>query len=166
MNLFSIKRSTWSTWPILLFNYNIQPWMTTKRHFIMIIPGLQSVTSTHFDVFLEPLSEELLELWDVGIETYDASTYGGSQYFNLCATLMWTMHDFQVPGIWNYLRPCHKGLFRVLHLRAWNVPQINCTCKECVGLYASKVFECGPHLENKRVCPLFQWRTIAQFATN
>ena len=81
VNPFSIKQSTWSTWPILLFNYNIPPWMTTKRHFIMlsmIIPGPQSVTSNHFDVFLEPLLEELIDLWDVGVETHDAVAYGGS----------------------------------------------------------------------------------------
>ena len=60
----------------------------------MIISGLQFVTSIHFNVFLEPLLEELLDLWDVEIETPDITAYGGSQYFNLRAILIWTMHDF------------------------------------------------------------------------
>ena len=65
----------------------------------MIIPGLQSVTSSDFDVFLELLLEELIELWDVGIDTHDASSYGGSQYFKLRVILMWIMHDFPAYGI-------------------------------------------------------------------
>ena len=65
----------------------------------MIIPSPQSVTSTRFDVFLEPLLEELLDLWDVGVETHDATAYGGSQYFNFCAILIWTIHDFLAYGI-------------------------------------------------------------------
>ena len=36
VNPFSIKRSTHSTWPVLLMNYNVPPWMTTKKHFIML----------------------------------------------------------------------------------------------------------------------------------
>ena len=102
MNPFSIKRSTWSTWPILLFNYNIPPWMTTKQHFIMlsmIIPNPQSSTSSDFDIFLKPLLEGLIKLWDVGVDTHDALGYEGSQYFKLRVILMWTMHDFSAHGI-------------------------------------------------------------------
>ena len=65
--------------------------MTTKQHFIilsMVIPGPQSVTSTHFDVFMEPLIEELLELWNVGVETVDANAYRGSSNFRLRAMLL------------------------------------------------------------------------------
>ena len=46
----------------------------------MIIPGPQSVTSTHFDIFLEHLVEELLELWNVGVETHDAAAHDISIY--------------------------------------------------------------------------------------
>ena len=60
----------------------------------MIISGPQSIKSTHLDIFLEPLLEELLDLWNVGIEIYNAFAYGGSQYFNLRAILIWTMHEF------------------------------------------------------------------------
>ena len=102
INLFSIKHSIWSTWPILIFNYTIPPWMTTKRHFIlfsMVIPGPQLVTSAHFDVFIERLIEELLELWDVGVQTVDANAYRGSSSFRLRAMLLWTIHDFLAYGI-------------------------------------------------------------------
>lgn len=62
VNPFSVKRSTWSTWPVLIMNYNLPPWMTTKKHFIMlslIIPGKRSVTGENFDVYLQPLLDEL-----------------------------------------------------------------------------------------------------------
>ena len=65
VNPFSVKRSTWSTWPVLLMNYNLPPWMTTKRHFIMlslIIPGKKSVSGDNFDTYLQPLLDELLIL--------------------------------------------------------------------------------------------------------
>lgn len=77
LNPFSVKRSTWSTWPVVLINYNAPPWMSTKKHFMilsMIIPGPQSVTGSSFDVYLQPLLEELLLLWQpAGIETVDAA---------------------------------------------------------------------------------------------
>ena len=41
-NLNLDKRGTYSIWPILLMNYNIVSWLTTKNYFIMLavlIPG-------------------------------------------------------------------------------------------------------------------------------
>ena len=66
VNPFKLQRSTWSTWPIMLLNYNIPPWLTTKKFFIMLvllIPGKQSVAAQFFDVYLAPLVEELQQLW-------------------------------------------------------------------------------------------------------
>ncbi|XP_074373883.1 uncharacterized protein LOC141714249 [Apium graveolens] len=45
------------------------------------------------DVYMQPLIEELKELWDVGINTYDAET---DQNFRLRASVLWTISDF--PG--------------------------------------------------------------------
>ena len=62
VNPFKLQRSTWSTWPVMLLNYSIPPWLTTKNFFIMLvllIPGKQSVTAQFFDVYLAPLVEEL-----------------------------------------------------------------------------------------------------------
>jgi hypothetical protein len=74
-------------------NYNTPPWLITKKHFIilsLIIPGMQCVTS---DTYLEPLVEELKLLWEVGIHVRDATQFNHETHFNLCAILMWTMHD-------------------------------------------------------------------------
>lgn len=100
LNPFSIKRSTWSTWPVLLLNYNIPPWLRMKKHFVMLallIPGPRSVTSAQFNMFLEPLLQELLELWSPGVIAVDASQ--GSREFILRAILLWTIHDFPAYGI-------------------------------------------------------------------
>lgn len=40
---YSIKSSTYSTWPVALMNYNIPPWLATKKGFVilaLIIPGI------------------------------------------------------------------------------------------------------------------------------
>ncbi len=42
VNPFGNQSTTWSTWPILILNYNLPPWLTTKKFFLMIallIPG-------------------------------------------------------------------------------------------------------------------------------
>lgn len=102
VNPFSVKRSTWSTWHVLIMNYNLPPWMTTKKHFIMlalIIPGKKSVTGDNFDVYLQPLLDELKVLWNTGVPTDDAAMYQGSRRFNMKAILLWTMHDFPAYGV-------------------------------------------------------------------
>ena len=56
----------------------------------LVIPGPKSL-GIAIDVYLQPLVEELRELWDVGVEVYDASS---KNVFQLCAALMWIVHDF------------------------------------------------------------------------
>jgi hypothetical protein len=66
VNPYKLTCSTWSTWPVMLLNYNIPPWLTTKKFFVMLallIPGKDSVTSANFNVYLQPLVEELQQLW-------------------------------------------------------------------------------------------------------
>ena len=102
VNPFSIKRSTHSTWPVLIFNYNLPPWLTTKKHFVMlslIIPGKRSVTGDSFDTYLQPLVDELKILWTEGVRTNDAAAYKGSLVFSMKAILMWTCHDFPAYGV-------------------------------------------------------------------
>jgi hypothetical protein len=59
----------------------------------LLIPGPKS-PGKDFDVFLEPLIEELLELWK-GVSTYDACT---GRKFDLRAVVLWCIHDFPVLG--------------------------------------------------------------------
>jgi hypothetical protein len=55
INPFSEKRSTYSTWLVIIFNHNLPPWMTMKPYFIilsLIILGKRSITGEHFDIFI------------------------------------------------------------------------------------------------------------------
>ncbi|XP_019254950.1 PREDICTED: uncharacterized protein LOC109233515 [Nicotiana attenuata] len=56
----------------------------------MIIQGPSS-PGNDIDVYLRPLIEELKELWETGIDTFDAET---NQTFRMRAALMWTVSDF------------------------------------------------------------------------
>jgi hypothetical protein len=58
----------------------------------------QSMTSECFDVYMEPLVEELLELWS-GVPTFDITEEEGLRNFTLRAMLIWTIHDFPGYGI-------------------------------------------------------------------
>ncbi|KAG8367020.1 hypothetical protein BUALT_Bualt16G0029000 [Buddleja alternifolia] len=97
-NPFSNMSLSHSTWPVILLPYNLPPWKCLKAPFFilsMLIPGPTS-PGNDIDVFLEPLIDELKDLWDHGVETYDAST---GTNFNLRAAILWTIHDFPGYGI-------------------------------------------------------------------
>ena len=43
------------------------------------------------DIYLKPLVDKLNELWEEGVETYDAYS---KEHFQMRATLLWTIHDY------------------------------------------------------------------------
>ncbi|KAL4560827.1 hypothetical protein LXL04_032982 [Taraxacum kok-saghyz] len=97
-NPFRTMNTTHSTWPVILIPYNLPPWLVMKQpNFILslIIAGPESPRNK-IDVYMQPLIKELKELWEVGIETYDASTKGN---FRLKASIFCTISDF--PGYAN-----------------------------------------------------------------
>jgi hypothetical protein len=99
INPFSEKRSSYSVSPILLLNYSVAPWLTFKKYFVMlssIIPGKHAVTGEHFDLYLEPLIEELQILWRDGILVRDAAR---QSYQRIKAILMFTIHDYPAYGL-------------------------------------------------------------------
>jgi hypothetical protein len=55
----------------------------------LLIPCL-TCPGKDFDVFLEPLIEDLLDLWK-GVRTIDAHT---GKPFNLHAAVLWCIHDY------------------------------------------------------------------------
>ena len=104
VNPFAEKRSNWSTWPISLINFNLPPWLATKKHFLilaLIIPGPESVTAENIDIFLEPLVDELMELWQYGVPTRDAASDGGSRVFTMKAMIIMTIHDLEAYSVIN-----------------------------------------------------------------
>ncbi|WMV31114.1 hypothetical protein MTR67_024499 [Solanum verrucosum] len=94
---FRNSKISHSIWPVVLIPYNLPPWLCMKQeNFIlsMLIPGPNGPGDA-IDTYLQPLIEELKELWEVGIETFDAST---KQNFKLHASLLWTINDFPAYG--------------------------------------------------------------------
>ena len=96
VNPFGLRSTTWSTWPVVLVNYNIPPWLTIKKGHLflsLLIPGKHKVKN--MDIYLAPVVDELKLLWE-GINIQDISRRSGYKTLNLRGILMWTMHDF--PG--------------------------------------------------------------------
>jgi hypothetical protein len=80
-----------------------------QKFFLMLcllIPGKQSITSECFDVYMELLVEELLELWS-GVPAFDIIEEEGLHNFMLRAMLIWTIHDF--PGYGTVGGFAHQG---------------------------------------------------------
>ncbi|XP_042952181.1 uncharacterized protein LOC122289264 [Carya illinoinensis] len=86
-----------SIWPVILIPYNFPPCSCMKDQFFMtsfIIPGPKSPRN-EINVYLQPLIDELFELWEYGVPTYDAAT---KETFMLHAALLWTINDFPTYG--------------------------------------------------------------------
>ncbi len=81
MNPFGDFDPKHSTWPILLFMYNLPPWLVTKIFFVMlsfINPTKESDKNANIDKYIAPLIEELQELWKIFI-AFDVSVKVGKQ---------------------------------------------------------------------------------------
>jgi hypothetical protein len=89
--------TSYSMWPVVLAPYNLPPWMCMKAQNLilaLLIPGPMAPIN-EIDVYLQPLIDDLHELWDEGISTCDAST---KETFKLHAALLWTINDFPAYG--------------------------------------------------------------------
>jgi hypothetical protein len=95
-NPYGMMSSKYSCWPVVLVPYNLPPWLCMKASSLLltlIIPG-PSYPGKNFHVFMEPVYEELAELFEVGTFTYDASR---NQMFQLYAVVLCTVSDY--PGL-------------------------------------------------------------------
>ncbi|KAA0040682.1 uncharacterized protein E5676_scaffold534G00180 [Cucumis melo var. makuwa] len=96
-NPFGQMSTLYSMWPVVLLPYNFPPWKCMKEtNFFMslLIPGPKSL-GRKIDVYLQPLIEELTELWTFGVPTYDSLI---GQFFQQYATLLWMINDFPTYG--------------------------------------------------------------------
>ncbi|XP_055961230.1 uncharacterized protein LOC126675126 [Mercurialis annua] len=78
-NPFGNMSTNYSMWPVIVTPYNLPPWKCMKENFLMLsllIPGKES-PGNNIDVYLRPLIDELKELWETGVPTYDA--YSGKK---------------------------------------------------------------------------------------
>ena len=80
-------------WHVVVTPYNLPLEMCMKDPYLFLtctIPGSDNLKAK-IDVYLQPLINELNELWYDGVLTYDIST---KQNFRLRAAIMWTINDF------------------------------------------------------------------------
>ncbi|GAU46340.1 hypothetical protein TSUD_401990 [Trifolium subterraneum] len=82
----------WKDFDMLHPEFASEPRNSEYTMLSLLIPGPQS-PGNDIDVYLQPLIEKLKELWEFGVETYDASK---DQTFQLRASLLWTISDY--PG--------------------------------------------------------------------
>jgi Transposase family tnp2/Domain of unknown function (DUF4218)/Transposase-associated domain len=96
-NPFGNMSTSYSMWPVMLIPYNVSPWKCMKEPFIfmsLLIPG-PTAPGNEIDVYLRPLIDDLKELWQNGVQTYD---YVSRRNFKLHAALLWTINDFPAYG--------------------------------------------------------------------
>ena len=92
-NPFGNMSTSYSMWPIVLMSYNLPPWRCIKDPYMilsLLIPE-RKTPENKIDVYLRPLVDDLKELWNEGIKTYDASM---QHSFQLHAALLKTINDF------------------------------------------------------------------------
>ncbi|KAG7536908.1 hypothetical protein ISN44_As13g008310 [Arabidopsis suecica] len=96
-NLFGMSKNH-SLWPVILTPYNLPPdmCMNSEYLFLTILNSGPNHPRASLDVFLQPLIDELQDLWHNGVEAYDVSL---DQNFNLKAVLLWTISDFPAYGM-------------------------------------------------------------------
>ncbi|XP_063946088.1 uncharacterized protein LOC108212435 [Daucus carota subsp. sativus] len=85
-----------SVWHVVLLVYNLPHTMVTKDPYMfmtLLVPGPND-PGKNLNVYLRPLIDELITLWNVGVETFDASA---KTNFMMRAALLWTISDF--PGL-------------------------------------------------------------------
>ncbi|CAM8905895.1 unnamed protein product [Rhodiola kirilowii] len=74
-NPWGISTKQYSVWPVMVTPYNLPPWLCMKTRFIwltLLIPG-PSNPNKRLDIYLRPLIDDLVHLWNVGVDTYDAN---------------------------------------------------------------------------------------------
>jgi len=95
---FSTSNSPYSCWPVFIMPYNLPPNMCMKEGYIFlaaIIPGHKH-PGKKINVFMQPLIEELKELWQ-GVKAYDSHK---KCEFTLRAAYLYSIHDLLAYGIW------------------------------------------------------------------
>jgi hypothetical protein len=110
-NPFGKMSSSYSMWPVFVIPYNFPPWVCVEQsNFMMclLIPG-KECPGKDFDVFLEPLIDEFLDLW-LGVNTIDARV---GKEFILHVAVLWCIHDY--PALSTLSGRVTRGYYACLH---------------------------------------------------
>ncbi|KAL2498209.1 Uncharacterized protein Adt_23759 [Abeliophyllum distichum] len=96
-NPFGDMNKPFSMWLVVVVLHNLPPWMCMKMEFTMLtllIPS-EHEPSKDIDVYLRPLIDEIKDLWEIGLYTYDKGT---NSTFNLHVAVLWTIIDLPIYG--------------------------------------------------------------------
>ncbi|XP_026458599.1 uncharacterized protein LOC113359135 [Papaver somniferum] len=105
-NPFRDLSPTHSCCPVMIVVYNLPPQLCMQGENIilsMLIPGKKQ-PGNDIDVYLQPLINDLIELWENDVQVYDSFT---KTEFNLKSLLMWTIND--LPAYGNLSGCTYKG---------------------------------------------------------
>ena len=65
INPYSLQNTNYYVWPIVVINKNIPPWLSVKNgHLMLALIDLGRIQVKNMDVYLQPMVDELKELWD------------------------------------------------------------------------------------------------------
>ena len=97
INPFGNMSSRHSTWPVVMWMYNLPPWLCLKRKYIHLSLLIQGPKQPGNDInmYMKLLYEELATLWK-GVEVWDAY---GEDSFNMKGLLLTTVQDLSSLGI-------------------------------------------------------------------
>ncbi|XP_028116787.1 uncharacterized protein LOC114314502 [Camellia sinensis] len=97
-NPFKAMNVSHRSWPVIIMPYNLPPWLCMKQPHMMMTLLIDGPSSpgNNIDVYLSLVVDELKELWENGVDTYDAET---NQIFRMHAVLLWTINDFPAYAI-------------------------------------------------------------------
>nr|ABB47202.2 transposon protein, putative, CACTA, En/Spm sub-class [Oryza sativa Japonica Group] len=113
LNPFGDMSSSHSTWPVLLTMYNLPTWLGQKRKYILLCILIQGPRQPgiDIDVFLEPLLEDMADLWHEGLKVWDEYL---RQHFTVKAIIFVTIYDY--PAMFSVSRQI-KGSNKLVYLR-------------------------------------------------
>ena len=106
INPFGEQSSNHNTWPVTLCLYNLRPWLCMKQKFIILSVLIQGPKQpdNKIDMYLRPLVEELLQLWNGGVCAWDEHK---QEEFDLKVLLFVTINDWH--ALSNLLGQTNKG---------------------------------------------------------
>ena len=102
VNPYSLKNTNYYVRLVVVINKNTPPWLFVKNEHLMlahIVPGRRQVKNMY--VYLQPLVDELKELWE-GIHVYDVSRpIAIDNSFTLYGICTYTIHDYLGLGVFS-----------------------------------------------------------------
>jgi hypothetical protein len=69
MSPFGELMNPHSTWPIIMCIFNLPPWLSHKEKYLLLttLISYPKQVGNDIDIFLEPLMEDMQNLWKYGV---------------------------------------------------------------------------------------------------